>query len=164
MKKIVSFALAGLMVAGMAGSAWASGTENTGQIRVKELPGYQQLLDLREEGKSIRGEIQQERLQIREMLQEARQEKNKEAVAGLKEIRPSLQQLRQERKELLENQKNNWEAMREARKSGDQEQMESVLNQITSTRQDLNGKLAEIKTVTDEIMQVLQTSPESTEE
>lgn len=165
MKKLMSIAVAGLMVAGLAGSAWAAeGTgASDGKTRVGDLPGYQQLLDLREEGKSIREQIRQERGQIKELVKVAREEKDEDTISQLKTYRPTLQQLREERRDLRETQKNNWEEMREARAGGDQTQMESALSQIVAGRQDLNNKLGDIKAVEDQMLQVLQGDTDTTE-
>lgn len=160
MKKILSLALAGLMSVAITGSAFAAdGT--TAKIKVKDLSGYQQLLDLRETGKSTRDQIRSEGQDIKGQVQAARQDKNKDALAGVRSLRPALKQLRVELKDLWTTQKGNWQAMKEARQAQDQTRMESILSQILSTRQAINDKLTQIKAVEDQIVQALQTTPVS---
>ena len=101
-------------------------------------------------------QIKSERQKIKPMVQEARQAKNKEVLTSVKDLRPEVKQLREELKELRSTQKSNWAAFKEARKAKDQNQVESILNQIVTTRQDINAKLNQIKALEEQLLQTLK--------
>lgn len=156
MKKIVSFALTGLMVVGIAGSALAADTTAAAEFKVKDLPAYQELVNLRADGKAIWEQIMSERQEIKPLVQEAWQSKNEAVLTSVKDLRPEAKQLREELQQLRSTQKNNAAALKEAYKAGDQNQAESILNQIVTTRRDINDKLTQIKAAEDQILQTLQ--------
>lgn len=156
MKKILGIALAGMMVLGFTGSALAAEPTEAAKIKVKDLPGYQQLVTLRSEGKAIREQIKNERQQIKTLIQQAKQDKNKEVLQNVKALRPDVKQLRDELMQLRETQKANHVTLKEARQANDHARVENILNQIVSTRQEINAKLTQIKSEADQLLLALQ--------
>lgn len=171
MKKILVLLVAVLMVFGLVGAAFAeSGSagepqpaaENAAKVhhpKVKDLQGFDQLIQLRAEGKATRDQIKANHDQLKSLVQAARQSKNKQALEALKPFKSTLKQQHADMKALGTTQKGNWEAMKEARQANNEAQMQTILNQIISTRQTINSKLLEIKTTLDQMIQALQTAP-----
>lgn len=165
MKKILTLLLAGIMLLSFTAVTLAAGDasggkqaqENkTSQIKVKDLQGYDELLQLREEGKATREQIKAGKQDLKDLLKAAKDTQNEAALPIIKEYRANLQGLRTDLQTLRTTQKSNWETMKTARQAGDQTQMESILEGIISTRQALNAKLVEIETSVDQFIQALQ--------
>lgn len=171
MKKLLSMILVLVMLVGGAGSALAA-EENTSldvteeilmeeakdegkaeRPKVKELQGYDELLQLREQAKNLKTEIKDSHQQIKEM----RKNIQKDGLADLKAKIDSLKQLKQERKTLRATQKNNWQAMKAARQAKDQSQMQNIMNDILTTRQALNETLEQVIDLQEEILASLET-------
>lgn len=165
MRKMLTVLLVGLMLFGLAASALAMGDGSSNKqarieqaankIKVKNLQGYDLLLSLREEGKANRERIKANQQQVKELIQAAREAKNKEILPVIKAQRSANQVLRADLKTLWESQKGNWEAMKADRQAQDQVQMQSIMDQIISTRQLINAKLVEIKTAQELFIQAL---------
>lgn len=159
MKKLLTGILTAVMVVGLAGSVYAADSAETKtKVRVKDLPGYSELIELRGEAKEFREQIKAERQQIKALKMQARQDKNKQVFTELKSLRPEVKQLHDELKVLRETQKSNWEAMRAAKQAGDQAQMESIMDDILATRGAINAKLEEVKEFGGQIIDILEGS------
>jgi len=171
MKKFLVLLMATLMVFGLVGAAFAESGSGEGpqpaagdsvkvhHPKIKDLQGFDQLEQLRAEGKAVRDQIKANHDQLKSLVQAARQSKNKQALEALKPFRNALKQQHADMKALGTTQKGNWEAMKEARQANNEAQMQTILNQIISTRQTINSKLLEIKTTLDQMIQALQTAP-----
>lgn len=177
MKKLLSMILVLVMLVGGAGSALAA-EENTSldvteeilmeeakdegkaeRPKVKELQGYDELLQLREHAKNLKTEIKGNHQQIKEM----RKSIKKDGLADIKAKIDSLKQLKQERKTLRATQKNNWQAMKSARQAKDQSQMQNIMNDILTTRQALNDTLEQVVDIQEEILAALETDNTQTQ-
>ncbi|MEW6697347.1 MAG: hypothetical protein ACOY35_11395 [Bacillota bacterium] len=171
MKKLLSMILVLVMLVGGAGSALAA-EENTGlnvteeilmeetldegkaeRPKVKELQGYDELLQLREQAKNLKTEIKDNNQQIKEL----RKTNKKDGLGDFKAQIDRLKQLKQERKDLRVTQKNNWQAMKTARQAKDQSQMQNIMNDILTTRQALNETLEQVVDLQEEILASLET-------
>jgi hypothetical protein len=166
MKKMLILVLTGIMLLGLTATTLAASDPSGGkaakvdkadsQIKVKDLQGYDQLLQLREEGKATRDEIKADKQQLKDLIKAAKDTKNADALPIIKQYRSELQGLRDELKSLRTTQQGNWEAMKTARQAGDQSQMQAIMDQILNTRQALNAQLVNVKTSVEEFIQALQ--------
>lgn len=166
MKKMLSLLLTGIMMFSLIATTLAASETPGGkqanvnraanQIKVKDLQGYDQLLQLREEGKATREQIKADKQELKGLIKAAKDGQNEAALPIIKEYRADLQGLRAELQSLRATQLGNWETMKVARQAGDQTQMQTIMDQIISTRQALNAQLLEIKTTVDQFNQALQ--------
>lgn len=171
MKRFLVLLMAALMVFGMVGSAFATSSADgvptpaaeavvqAHHPKIKDLQGYDQLLQLRAEGKATREQIKGDRDQLKPLVQKARQDHNKAALEALKPNRENLKQLHADLKALWATQKSNWEAMKAARQANDVTQMQAIMNQIIGTRQDINAKLVAVQSTLEQMLQILQSTP-----
>jgi len=176
MKKIITtLLLTGLMSVSLVGGAFAADSTTTptdtpttgvvtqvnsvSHIKVKDLQGYDQLLQLRADGKAIREQIKSDRSQLKDLILAARQAHNMSALQALKPMRDALKQQSSDLKTLWTTQRGNWQAMKEAHQANNADQMQTVMNQIVSTRQAINAKLGDIKATLDQMIQSLQAAP-----
>ena len=166
MKKLIILLLTGIMLLGLASTTLAASDAAGGkqvkvdktesQFKVKELQGYDQLLKLREDGKATMEQIKTDKQPLKDLIKAAKDTKNTAALPIIKQYRSDLQGLRDELKSLRTTQQGNWAAMKTARQAGDQTQMQTIMDQIVSTRQALNTQLLKVKTTADQFIQALQ--------
>lgn len=171
MKRFLVLLMAALMVFGLAGSAFAAGSTDGVQTpatedvvkahhpKVKDLQGYDQLVQLRADAEATREQIKADHDQLKILVQATRQDHNKAALEALKPYHETLKQLHADVKALHATQKSNWEAMKAAQQAEDEVQMQTIMNQIISTRQDINAKLVTIESTLNEMIQILQSIP-----
>jgi chromosome segregation ATPase len=167
MKKFLVVMLTVLMVLGLAGSALADasadGTQSTVAVataqtqppRIRDLQGYDQLLQLRADAKTEREQIKADREQLKGAVQAARQAHDTAAIKALKPYRATLKQIMADLKSQWTTQKGNWAAMKQARQVNDAGQMQTVMSQILNVRQAINADLASIKGALDQMLQTL---------
>lgn len=162
MKKSLAILMMGILLLGYSGTALAVPSEQTdtrmGQkqaadrIKVKDLQRFDQLRQLREEGKATRQQIKADRVEVQKLIQSARDTH----LPIIQQYRAELQGLRADSKTLAATQKSNWEAMRTALQAQDQGAMASTMNRIVKTRQEINQQLANIETTLAQFIQALQ--------
>lgn len=166
MKKIIVLLLTGLMLFAVTATSLAAtdtgaGTQtqqnnSASRVKVKDLQGYDQLLQLREDAKTTKDQIKADRQSLKDLIKAAKDAKNSAALPVIKQYRSQLQGLKTDLQSLRTEQKTNWGDMKDARQAQDQTQMQTIMNRILSTRQALNDQLLKIKNTTDEFVQALQ--------
>jgi hypothetical protein len=166
MKKVLILLLTGLMLFGVTATTLAAADSGAGtqtqpnnsesRIKVKDLQGYDQLLQMREDAKTTKDQIKADRQNLKDLIKAARDAKNTAALPVIKQYRTELQGLRTDLQSLRTEQKTNWADMKDARQAQDQAQMQTIMDRILSTRQALNDQLLKIKNTADEFIQALQ--------
>ncbi|MCX5780907.1 MAG: hypothetical protein NTV45_08845 [Firmicutes bacterium] len=156
MKKSLTILLVGILLLGFCGTTLAAPQETAdtlrgqkqaeNRIKVQDLQRYEQLRQLREEGKAIRGQIKEERVTLQGLIPKARETKDQTALPIIKQYRTELRGLRTDLKDLGVEQKANWQTMRTFLQTQDQGEMASTMNKIVNTRRDINQQLSNIKT------------------
>lgn len=123
-------------------------------VKVKDLQGYDRLLQLREAARAMRAEIKSDRVVIIRLVKEAKKAKNQDALTTLKNGLAAIKQIQAERVALWSTQKQNWAEMKAARKAKDQAKMQDILtNKIIPTRIALNEKLQAILSAQNDLIQ-----------
>ncbi|MFA4884381.1 MAG: hypothetical protein WC601_01165 [Desulfotomaculaceae bacterium] len=130
----ITIFIALLLLAGLAGVALAADTGNNapGQEQksklslLKRLSGWETLLSEREEGKELRQAIKADLTELKSLVREARENKDTENLASLKELRGQIKPLREEIKQLEAEKKAAWQSLKEAGLAGDVPDMRSV--------------------------------------
>jgi chromosome segregation ATPase len=170
MKKFLVVMLTVFMLLGLAGSALADTSANGTQAlvaatntqtqlpRIRDLQGYDQLLQLRSAAKTERQQIKADRQQLQSTVQAARQAHERPAQV-LKPYRTTLKQIMTDLKSQRATQKNNWADMKQARQAGDVGQMQTVMNQILNVRTAINADLTAIENTLGQMLQALSSNP-----
>lgn len=178
-KRSIALLLAALMVFAIAGTALAAsvvipdvtaglqvneGSENgnISRLKVMNLQGYDQLVQLRQQAVQSREQIKANQKTIKQLAKVASKGKNKnqEQIALLIAYRNNALQIKADLKALWATQKVNWTEMKAARKAKDTALMQSIFDtKILPTRQAINTKLLDFKAAQDQLITTLTTPP-----
>lgn len=162
MKKAITLIIALLMVIGLAGNAFAADPADGGpsakvkHAGVKDLQGWDTLVQAREEGKELRQAIKADFAQLKELAKEARENKNKEALAQLKELRGQVKPLREEIKQMETDKKAAWQSLKDAKQANDTPGMQAALDRINNLKSQINEKLSQVKGILEQAIGVFR--------
>ncbi|MDS1029855.1 hypothetical protein RDV78_04965 [Bacillota bacterium LX-D] len=114
------------------------------KVKVKKLDGYQRLLELKAERKTIKEQIKADRKLVAAEIKKARKEKKKEIAKEYCSSLKDIKTMQQDLKVLWDKQKTNWIELKNARNQRNETEMKKAMEKIVATGEEINKKLLDI--------------------